>query len=76
MTHPRTTRITALAQQLTDLEPPPVALARRLHDLARSELAREQRRGAPDRVVQALRYRAERAHGVLVDAWRQALRPS
>jgi len=75
VTDTRTDRIADLAQQLDDLEPPAVKLARRLYADARRDLLNLVRRGADAEQVQAYRYRAERAHARLVDAWRDAVHP-
>jgi histone acetyltransferase (RNA polymerase elongator complex component) len=72
VTDPRTTRIADLCERMTALEPPAVRVARVRYDIARRDLAGLVRRGGPARIVQAYRYRADRAHDALVNAWRDA----
>jgi hypothetical protein len=69
---PRTDRIADLAAALDALDPPAVRLARRLYTTARADLLALARRGAGEDLIQAHRYRADRAHDRLVDAWRTA----
>jgi hypothetical protein len=76
VTHPRTTAIADLAEQLEALDPPPVRLARRLYAAARQDLLALARRDAPQDVLEAHRYRADRAHDRLVDAWRTVTAPA
>jgi hypothetical protein len=76
VTHPRTDRIADLAEQLEALDPPAVRLARRLYATARADLLNLARRGAPEDLIEAHRYRADRAHDRLVDAWRTAIAPA
>jgi hypothetical protein len=76
VTHPRTDRIADLAEQLEALDPPAVRLARRLYASARADLLNLARRGASEDLIEAHRYRADRAHDRLVDAWRTACAPA
>lgn len=64
----RTDRIAMLAAELGKLDHPRDLSARRLYLRARDELATMVRGGAPAHVVQAYRYRAERAQDVLTHA--------
>ncbi|MFL5913913.1 MAG: hypothetical protein ACJ768_25535 [Gaiellaceae bacterium] len=76
MTDPRTDRIADLAAALTALppvEPLPVRLARRAHQAARADLAAQLAAGAPQRIVDALRYRVERTADLLDQRWAQTL---
>lgn len=68
MTDPRTARIAMLARELARMDPPALLTARRGYLRARGDLAALIRRGAPADVVQAHRYRAERALDVLTTA--------
>jgi hypothetical protein len=73
---PRTDRIATLAEQLTalqPLEPRTVRLARRAHDAARRDLRASIARRDPERIVSAMRYRAERTADLLHQRWAQAL---
>lgn len=72
MAHPRTAAIADLAEQLEALDPPAVRIARVRARVARDDLASLVRRGAPGAIVQAYRYRADRAADLLADAWRDA----
>jgi hypothetical protein len=65
---PRTDRIAALARQLAHLDEPREVSARRGYLRARDELAALVRRGAPTDVVEAYRYRAQRAQDLLTAA--------
>jgi hypothetical protein len=76
MACPRTDRIADLAEQLEALDPPAVRLARRLYAAARADLLNLARRGASEDLIEAHRYRADRAHERLVDAWRTACAPA
>lgn len=76
MTCPRTTRIADLAAALDRLpavEPLAVRHARRAHHAARADLEQQLRLGAPQRIVDALRYRVERTGDLLAQRWQQAL---
>jgi hypothetical protein len=64
----RTARIAALAAELSRLDEPRDLSARRAYLRARDDLATMIRRGMPDDVVSAYRYRAERAQDVLTAA--------
>jgi hypothetical protein len=75
MPDPRTDRIAALAEQLAALDPPAVRLARLRVQCARRDLAALLRGGSPTRLVQAGRYRLERAHRDLESAWLGVLHP-
>jgi hypothetical protein len=68
MSDTRTDRIATLARELGRLDPPVVLSARRLYLRARDELAAQVRARAPRDVVEAYRYRAERAQDVLTAA--------
>jgi hypothetical protein len=73
---PRTDRIATLAEQLTalqPLEPAAVRLARRAHEHARRDLRASIARRDPERIVSAMRYRAERTADLLQRRWAQAL---
>lgn len=73
MTHPRTATIADLAEQIEALDPPQVRVARVRARVARDDLASLLRRGASGAIVQAYRYRADRAADQLTDAWRDAM---
>ncbi len=75
MTDPRTARIAAIAARLDELaplEPVGVRLARRALDVAQRHLHDQLRRGEPDRIVDATRYRVQRAHDLLESRWHDA----
>jgi hypothetical protein len=72
VTDPRTDRIADLAVHLA-CEPPAVRVARARADHARRDLQCLLQRGAPAHVLQAYRYRAERAAQDLTDAWRAVI---
>ena len=76
MPDPRTDRIATLAATMTALEPPTIRLARARVDCARRDLATMIRKGSPQPLVQAGRYRVDRMQRELVDAWRDALHPA
>jgi len=69
----RTDRIAVLAAQLTALDPPAVRLACARVEHARRDLHALLRGGSPARLVQAGRYRLERAQRDLETAWRGVL---
>ena len=68
MTDPRTDRIAALATELSKLDQPIELSARRAYLRARDDLGKLIRRGAPADMVEAYRYRAERAQDLLTAA--------
>jgi hypothetical protein len=73
---PRTDRITELAEALhalPPLEPRPVRLARRAVAAAQADLAAVVAHGSDARIVDAMRYRVERARDLVDERWRQAL---
>lgn len=74
MSDPRTDRIAALLEG-ADPEPPAVRLARVRVQCARRDLGVLLRGNSPQRLVQAARYRLERAQRELESAWRGALHP-
>lgn len=53
-------------------EPPEVATARHALERAQAELHAHLRDGAPERVVDAARYRVMRAHDLLEQRWHDA----
>lgn len=73
MPDPRTDRIAMLARELSRLDPPVVLSARRAYLRARDDLAALLRAGAASDVVQAHRYRCERAQDVLTAALHPAV---
>jgi hypothetical protein len=75
MSDPRTDRIAALAARLDalqPLEPVAVRLARRTLCRAQEELHGHLARGASQHIVDACRYRVQRAHDALEQAWHDA----
>jgi hypothetical protein len=75
MTDPRTARIAALAERLTGLqplEPVTVRLARRALESAQRDLHTQMSRRADARIVDATRYRVQRAHDLLEARWHDA----
>lgn len=73
MPDPRTERIAELAEQLTALDPPAVRIARQRVERARADLHGLLRGRAAAHVVDAHRYRLERARDALTAAWRAGL---
>jgi len=75
MTDPRTARIAALAARLDalpPLEPASVRLARATLERAQVELHGHLARGASAHIVDACRYRVQRAHDALEQSWHDA----
>jgi hypothetical protein len=64
-TDPRTDRIATLARELSRMDSPRDLTARRSYLRARHDLAALIRRGASGDMIEAARYRAERAQDVL-----------
>jgi hypothetical protein len=72
MPDPRIDRLADLLETIAPCEPPAVRQARARSEHARTDLLRLVQRGAPSAVLQAARYRADRAQADLTDAWRHA----
>jgi hypothetical protein len=74
VTHPRTDRVTTLLLEAARLDPVPLIGARRAVLRARDDLSRMLRTGQPADVVQAYRYRVDRAVDVLREEQRRQAR--
>jgi hypothetical protein len=74
--HPGTDRVFMLAAMLERLDRPDVIGARRALLVAQDRLAAALRRGSAPDVIEALRYRVDRAHDVLAVAEQRAAEES